>query len=323
LNTRLQLADFDERSRQNDPNAIAFTVGFEYGNPEIALRVANEFVTLIIDEDTRSRTGRATETVKVLTDESRSLEDQREANQAQLLELARRPRDSVPETSEKERSQLAALATLKAELIQKMSVYSEAHPAVTALKKRITAMEKSLTESPPVSAGNQTADEIEALKRQREILEKRLADANAKLAAARLGEKLDRDQQSDRLQLIEAPQLPQVALKSAKVKIAGTGLAMALALGVGAVLARELLDGSIRNRDQLSRLVSSDLVVLIPYMTTHADIVRARWRKASVIITVATILIAWSGLVAAIVLRLPLDFSQLDKTGTIISTAHH
>jgi uncharacterized protein involved in exopolysaccharide biosynthesis len=323
LNTRLQLADFDERSRQNDPNAIAFTVGFEYGNPEIAMRVANEFVTLIIDEDTRSRTGRATETVKVLTDESRSLEDQREANQAQLIELARRPRDSVPETSEKERSQLTALASLKAELIQKMSVYSEAHPAVTSLKKRITAMEKSLTESPPVSAGNQTADEIEALKRQREILEKRLADANAKLAAARLGEKLDRDQQSDRLQIIEAPQLPQVPLKSAKVKIAGTGLAMALALGVGAVLARELLDGSIRNRDQLSRLVSSDLVVLIPYMTTHADIVRARWRKASVIIAVAAILIAWSGLVAAIVLRLPLDFSQLDKTATIISTAHH
>jgi len=147
LNTRVQLGDVDGQPRLGDTSAVAFTIGFVYSNPEIAMRVANEFVTLLIDEDTRSRTSRSTEAVKVLTGETKNLENQLEANQTQLLEVARRPRDSVPETSEREKSQLTALAALKAELIQKMSIYSEAHPAVTALKKRVAAMEKSLTES--------------------------------------------------------------------------------------------------------------------------------------------------------------------------------
>ena len=192
-----------------------------------------------------------------------------------------------------------------------MSVYSEAHPAVTALKKRIAATEKSLTQTPPASAGNQSADEIETLKRQREILEKSIADANAKLAAARMSEKLDRDQQSDSLQVIEAPQLPQVPLKSPKVKIAGTGLALALVLGLAAVTAREMLDGSIRNRDQLSGLVNRDMVVLIPYMTTRGDLVRARWRKVFVVLTVALILSAWAALAIAILFRLPVDIGTI------------
>ena len=122
----------------------------------------------------------------------------------QIFEIERRPRDAVPEIPEQEKSQLTALAALKAELIQKMSVYSDAHPAVTALKKRIAAMEKTLSAQIPSKSSDPTqADDIEALKRQREALEKRLADANSKLATARLSEKLDRDQQSERLQVIE------------------------------------------------------------------------------------------------------------------------
>ncbi len=308
-NTRLLLADVDAQQRYSDTSSVAFTVGFEYSNPEIAMRVTNDMVARIIDEDTRSRTSRATEAVGVLTSESKSVEDQLEGNQKQLLEIARRPHDSVPESSDKERSQLSALASLKAELIQKMSVYSEAHPAVTALKKRVAAMEKSLTDAPRAAAVGVNADEeVEALKRQREVLEKRLAESNAKLSAARLGERLDRDQQSDRLQVIEAPQLPQLPLKSAKIKIAGTGFALALFLGLGVVTAKEMFDGSIRNRGQLAGLVNSELVVLIPYMFSRADLVRSRLRKASLVLTIGVILIAWSGLLATILLHLPLDF---------------
>jgi len=55
-------------------STIAFTVGFEYGDPEIAMRVANEFVNLIVGEDARSRTSRATEAVRILSDEAKDIE---------------------------------------------------------------------------------------------------------------------------------------------------------------------------------------------------------------------------------------------------------
>ncbi len=266
------------------------------------MRVANEFVTLIVDEDARSRTSRATEAVKILTGETKDIEDKLESTQTQIFEIARRPRDTVPEIPEQQKSQLTALAALKAELIQKTSVYSDAHPAVTSLKKRIAAMEKTLTQSEqaPAKAQSTQADDIEALKRQREALEKRLADANSKLATARLSEKLDRDQQSERLQVIESPSLPQKPEKSGRLKIVGIAFAAAAMLGVGTVFAAELFNGSIRSRQQLSGVVASQLIVSIPYIETRADVIRRRSRGIFAVVSVVILLAVLGGLAAAI-----------------------
>jgi uncharacterized protein involved in exopolysaccharide biosynthesis len=307
---QIKPVEVEGQLRQGMPTT-AFTVGFEHENPELAMRVANEFITLIVDEDARSRTSRATETVKILTGEAKDIEDKLESVQMQIYEIARRPRDEVPETPDQEKSQLTALAALKAELLQKTSVYSEAHPAVTALRKRIAAMEKTLTQSAqaPAKARSTQADDLEAVKRQRDVLETRLADANGKLATARLSEKLDRDQQSERFQIIELPSMPLKPEKSGRLKIIGIAFALAIALAVGTTVATERFDGSIRNRHQLSGVVDSHLVVSIPYIVTRSDIIRARLRLISVIFAVAVILTAWSGLAAVIVFNLPVHMA--------------
>ena len=312
--TQIRPADVEGQSRQSTPT-IAFTIGFEYGDRQLAMRVANEFVTLIVNEDARSRTSRATEAVRILTSETKDVEDKLEATQTQIFEVARRPRDIVPDAPDQQKSQLTALAALKAELIQKSSVYSDAHPAVTALKKRIAAMEKALTQpaETPAKAQSTQADDIEALKRQREALEKRLADANSKLTTARLSEKLDREQQSERLQVIETPPLPQKPVKANRLKMVGIAFAAAIMLGIGTVVAAELLNGSIRSRHQLSGVVASHLIVSIPYITTRADIMRARLRVISGVFSVVVLLAVLGGLATTIVLGLPLDISLLDK----------
>jgi len=310
--TKIKPVDMEGQSRQS-ANTIAFTVGFEYEDRQLAMRVANEFVTLIVNEDARSRTSRATEAVRILTSETKDIEDKLEATQTQIFEVARRPREVVPDVPEQQKSQLAALAALKAELIQKSSVYSDAHPAVTALKKRIAAMEKTLTQPAETAAKAQStqADDIEALKRQREALEKRLADANSKLTTARLSEKLDREQQSERLQVIESPPLPQKPVKANRLKMVGIAFAAAIMLGIGAVAAAELLNGSIRSRHQLSGIVAGHLIVSIPYITTRADVVRARLRALSIVLSVVVLLAVLGGLATTIVLGLPLDLSLL------------
>jgi uncharacterized protein involved in exopolysaccharide biosynthesis len=319
---QIKPSEVDGPPRQGTPT-IAFTVGFEYGIPELAMRVASEFITLIVNEDARSRTSRATEAVKILTSEAKDIEEKLESTQAQILEIARRPREAVPEIPEQEKSQLTALAALRAELIQKTSVYSDAHPVVTALKKRIATMEKALTQSTqtPAKAQSTQADDIEALKRQREALETRLAEANGKLATARLGERLDRDQQSERLQVIESPPLPQKPLKSNRLKLVGMAFAAAAMMGIGTVIAIELLDGTIRSRHQLTGVVARHLIVTVPYMTTRADITRARLKIISGVVSVILLVAVLGGLATAAVLHLPIDLSLIDKAAVGFRTA--
>jgi protein tyrosine kinase modulator len=312
--TQIKSADIEGQTRQGNP-AAAFTVGFEYNSPELAMRVASEFITLILNEDERSRTSRSTEAVKILTGETKDIEDRLESTQAQISEISRRPQEVIPEVPEQQKSQLTALAALRAELVQKSSIYSEAHPAVIALKKRVSAMEKSLMEPAkvPAKAASNQADDLETLKRQRESLEKRLADANSRLATARLNEKIDRDQQFGRVQVLETPALPLRPEKSGRLKLVGMAFAAAAVLGLGAALGTELLDGSIRGRHQLLGVMPRPLIVSIPYIETRSDINRARWRLMFAIMSTALVLAVLGGLAAAIVLSLPVDLSLFDK----------
>jgi uncharacterized protein involved in exopolysaccharide biosynthesis len=293
-------------------SSIAFTVGFEYGDPELAMRAANEFVTRIVGEDARSRNSRATEAVRILTDEGKDIESKLESTQMQMQDVAQRVRDD--DIFGRQKMEIAALAALKAELVQKSAVYSDGHPTVIALKRKVAAMEKALTQPSPVQKQAQSAlDELEALKRQREALEKRLAEANSKLANARVGE--NEEQRSGPMQILESPSLPRQPLKSNRLKLVGMFFAAAAMLGVGAVMGIEWLDGSIRDRQQLANVVPSSLVVCIPYIETRADIIRARLRVLFGIVCVAVILSAWGGLAAAILLNLPVNNVVTELTG--------
>jgi uncharacterized protein involved in exopolysaccharide biosynthesis len=176
-------------------------------------------------------------------------------------------------------------------------------------------MEKSLARPSHVPAlAQSTSDDIEALKRQRVALEKLLADANGKLASARLSERLDQEQQSEHMQIIEAPSLPQKPMKSKKFLLVGIAFAAAAILGIGAAVGPELLNGSIRSRHQLNGVVASPLIVCIPYIATRADIIRRRLRLLFGVMSVVLLLAAWGGLAVAIVFQLPVDFSWFDKT---------
>jgi hypothetical protein len=298
---------------------VAFTVGFEYDNPEIAMRVADEFVTLLLSEDARSRTSRSSEAVRILIGETKDIEDKLEATQIKLFQAQSRPREALDQAPDQQKSELTALAAMKAELAQKLSVYSESHPALVAMKKRIALMEKNLTQPAQTQATQPTSgptDNIDSLKQQREDLEKRLIEANAKLATARLSEKLDQDQQSDRLQVIEAPTLPQNPLKSNRLKLVGLAFAAAIALGAGAMIAVEFLDGSIRGRHQLAGVIPPSLIVSIPFMPTRGDVIRARLRIVFAALSVLLLLAILGALGAVIVFKVPLDPTFLNRSVT-------
>ena len=66
-------ADLGSKKKNKNSALIAFKVSFDHSSPGIAQRVANELVTLFLDENIRSRTLRAEETSDFLKTESERL----------------------------------------------------------------------------------------------------------------------------------------------------------------------------------------------------------------------------------------------------------
>jgi uncharacterized protein involved in exopolysaccharide biosynthesis len=292
------LAFSQVRSRGDNPT-IVFTVGFEYSDPQTASRVANELVTRILNEDLRDRTSRATDTTKFLAREVQKLQADNAAVDAKIAQAKLAQAKSGSNTPDQPATQLAQLKT---DLAQKSALYSDRHPVMQGLKRQIEALAKVV--APSVQTGSDLPP-LDVLETQQENIQKNLEVASSRLAAARLGETLEKDQQSEKLEVIEQPTAPQEPIRPNRPKIAGIALFLAFAAGGGLVLLLELADKGIRRSSDIFGIVDSRLVIAIPYITTQAELHRQKSRTI-VLIGVALALILGS-LVAAYLFMPPLD----------------
>jgi uncharacterized protein involved in exopolysaccharide biosynthesis len=267
-------------SKRTDNPTIVFTVGFEDSDPAVASRVANELVTRILNEDLRDRTSRATDTTKFLSREMQRLQGENAAVEAKI---AQAKEAQLAPTSTGGNDQLAQL---KAEYLQKNAVYSEKHPLMKALKRQIDAMDKSAAPAAASGVG------LEALQSQQEAIQKNLDTASAKFAAAQLGEALEKNQQSEKLEVIEQPTVPQEPIKPNRPKIMGLSVLLALAAGGGLTLLLEMLDTTIRRSADIYGIVDSQMVVSVPYIITKdEDQRRKRWTRIVMFAAIPALLI--------------------------------
>lgn len=170
---------------------VAFTVSFDHKKPEVAKQVADELVTLFLNENMKQRTERATETTEFLTQEANKLGAELAVQENQLADYKQANANSLPENQTLRMNQLsrtelefrevdrdyknaqeelrylqlelsaanAGLATrpdgsrpaaadqpqdlgsLKAEYARLLTRYTEAHPDVVAIKRKIQALQ--------------------------------------------------------------------------------------------------------------------------------------------------------------------------------------
>jgi hypothetical protein len=164
------------------------------------------------------------------------------------------------------------VAQSKGEYLQKSAFYSEKHPVMKALKRQIDAAEKLAAPAAPTKVG------LEALQSQQEAIQKNLELASAKLSAAQLGEALEKNQQSEKLEILEQPAVPQEPIKPNRSRIMSLSLLIALGAGAGLVLLLEILDMTIRRTADIYGLVDSQLVFSVPYIATRDEQLRNKRR---------------------------------------------
>jgi len=78
--------------------AIAFSVSFDYGDPKKASSVANEFVSLILEQNIKSRTSRAAETYKFFVQQVTKLSKELAAQEARIVEFKLKHEATLPES---------------------------------------------------------------------------------------------------------------------------------------------------------------------------------------------------------------------------------
>jgi uncharacterized protein involved in exopolysaccharide biosynthesis len=284
---------------------VIFTVGFEYSDPQNAARVANELVTRILNEDLRDRTSRATDTTKFLGREVQRLQAESSLIDAKIAQAKLAPvRSSSRANSDQTSTQLAQL---RAELAGKSAIYSDRNFQIQALKRQIEAMEK--VAPPPAVASTKAVEQappadLDALEMQQKSIQLNLEVAAQKLAVARLGETLEREQQSEKLEVIDQPTQPQEPISPNRPKIAGIAAVLALMLGAGIAVGAELLDRSIRRGSDLYSVVDRELVSSIPYIYSQSEL-RRRKKRLWLVLTIVFVLLMVG--IAAVYWLLPLD----------------
>jgi capsular polysaccharide biosynthesis protein len=327
IRQRTQIKPLELQNPRRDVQAIAFTVGFNYEDPSTAQKVANELMTMILSEDVRGRTNSATETTRFLAQEVKRLEGQISAIDTQIAKVRElRAADAGDlSTDATQMDDTKRLASLKAELLMKTATLSEEHPDVKSLKRAIASLTKSIASAkdsegvaPKTSGpgkGNSNTDvppkpntgvgTLDSLLTQKVNLNNELTGVTQKLAAARLGESLERGQFAERLQVIEQPTMPDRPASPNRPKIFGFAAVLALIASGGLVFAAELLNPAIQRSSDLFSVIDSHLIVTIPYITTSGEI--RRKKKRTLFMTGALALVVVAGVIAILFVLPPLD----------------
>ena len=263
--------DFNPRGRPASP-PVVFTVGFEYSNAVIAKQVANELIQRMVTEDVRDRTNRASGTTKFMAEDFRKLQAESLALDTQVSELRASLRRSATPTNDN--SEGAQLAQLRQEYAQKSGLYSEQHPVLKSLRLQIQSLAsgKSVTKSEDA----ESVAKLDALVAKQEATRKTLDQASGKLSAAQAGENLEKNRESEQLEVLEMPAIPQQALRPNRLKIALTAAILALGFGVMLAYLVNALDTGIRTMADIASVVDRQLLAGIPYIPNRADVRRRR-----------------------------------------------
>ncbi len=230
MRKKIGVEPINSASSQHSPSTIAFTISFEDRRPDIALQVANDLVSLFLQWNVKLRTEGATETATFLSQEADRLKAEVDSMDEKISEYKKQNSDNLPEQmnlraamiaraendlyeverdvrsgNEELRSLEAELAAskhglsndssqtlpaLKAEYARLSAIYTESHPDILAIKRKIDVLQQggSLQDQKNTPANTANLDafriqakidavnaRLESLARQKNMLQGKIA----------------------------------------------------------------------------------------------------------------------------------------------------
>jgi len=182
MRSQISVESINHNPAQQGRSAIAFSISFEDRHPEVALQVTNDLVTLFLDWNVKLRTEGAIETTSFLSQEADRIKTEVDRLEDKIRAYKKQNGDNLPEQlnlratmmaraendlysverdirsgNEELRSLEAELSAakhgmsddpsqtlpaLRAEYTKLSAVYTESHPDLKALRRKIDALEQ-------------------------------------------------------------------------------------------------------------------------------------------------------------------------------------
>lgn len=165
--------------------AIAFKLSYEHRRPEIANKVANELVTLFLDENIKQRTERATETTEFLTQEAEKLRVELETLENKLAEYKQKYADALPQHQE---LRMTMMSRTEAEIREAERDLKSAQEEQRFLEIELSSAKAAASVAPkPAAAGgaDKPAQSLESLKAELARLQASYTDAHPDVRAVK------------------------------------------------------------------------------------------------------------------------------------------
>jgi len=149
------------------------------------------------------------------------------------------------------------------------------------LRAKLDSYDRRMASSPDVARQYQemTHDLDAAQTKYQEILSKQ--------TEAQVAENMESERKGERFTLLEPPQLPERPVSPNIPLILVAGLALSVALGFGAVIARETLDSSVRGPADIRQLLQVPTLASIPRIWTLYD--QRRQRRLTLFVSAGSV----------------------------------
>ncbi len=185
-----------------------------------------------------------------------------------------------------EKPQNPAYLTLNAELQGVKARIAAATRQRAQLRTKNADFEKYLAETPSVQR------KYRDLRRDYENSQQQYLKLKSKQMDAKIGEQMEKDQEGERLSLIDPPDLPQKPAKPNRFAIIILGFVLSMGGGLGYAVFAESVDKSVHGAHGLDALLGEAPLSVIPYIENSSDHKHRQKQRKLAMMSVLAVLIA-------------------------------
>jgi len=271
-NIKIELPTNKDRGEKN-----FFSISFIGNDPNTVTTVANRLSSLFIEENLKIRGQQAAGTTEFMVNElveAKAKLDQLEARVAKYNRRTTRVvEDPQIESSEKDR--------LKGELEALRTKYTDNHPDVIAMKKKIDDLEKNKNTNGSVAQANQRRVRVEqiplqeqdmgALGREYQSMKLTYEVLLKNKQEAQQAANLEKQQKGEQFRIIDPAIVPEKPFSPDVPKILLMSLFAGLASGLALAFMREQMDRSFHDADDVEISLGIKVMATIPKIEETAS----------------------------------------------------